>query len=656
VSQPATSVESTGPDLLQAGRAAFARRSWQEAFDLLTQADAASPLSGADLESLADAAFFAARPDARIAVKERAVKAYQEAGEPVRAAFVALGVAGEHGMRGRGSIASAWTRRAERLLDGQPEGYAHAALAIARSQLAKDGGDIEAAIRHGTDAVAIASRTGDPDVQAQALTLLAMLKIATGATGEGFGLLEEAAIAAVNGELSPITAGITSCQMISACRDLTDYQRASEWIDATDRWCERQAVSGFPGICRVHRAEIVALHGGWERAEQELKQATQELLAFEAIPPMADGLYAIGDIRRVRGDFDGAEEVLRQAHQFGRSPQPALALIRLGAGNVKAAAAAIAGALAEPNWDQWARARLLAAQVEIAVAAGDVALARSAADELTTIVSDYRSPALEAGRQQALGRVLLAEGDGSGALRELRQAIRSWTEVKAPYEVARTRAVLSKALRAVGDEDGADLELAAARSEFERLGAKPDLAAVDREIREIAERRGQLIQVRRTFLFTDIVGSTNLAEAMGNDAWGRLLRWHDDTLRALFARSGGRIVNSTGDGFFVAFDSAPEAIACAIAIQRALAEHRSSSGFAPAVRIGIHAADATQRGDDFSGLGVHVAARVAALAEGGQILISEDALTEAPDVAAPDVREVGIRGVSAPLRVATVSW
>ena len=654
--------ESVAPEaasasaLVEAGRDALRRHAWMDAFDLLSKADEAAGLSGADLELLADAAFFAARADARIGIKERAFKAYQADGNTTRAAYIALDTANENMLRGKVSIASGWAQRAERLLAGEPETYAHGFLALIRAEMARAGGDIPTALELAEEAVRVAIRTNHADLRATALTTQAMLKIANGSTIEGFRLLEEAAIDAVNGELSPITAGITSCQMISACRDIKDYQRASEWLEATDQWCERQEVSGFPGICRVHRAEIVALRGGWDRAEQELKKATSELEAYAAIPPLADGLYAMGEIRRLRGDVDGAEEALRQAHALGRSPQPALALIRLGTGKVKAAVAAIDAALAEANWDQWARARLLAAQVEISIAAREVGKAREAAEELGAIVAGYRSPALEAGRHEALGRVLLAEGDAAAALPDLRAAIASWREVGAPYEIARARAVLSTALRALDNDDDADLELRAARDEFVRLGAAPDLAAVDALTREREARHGQTVQVRRTFMFTDIVGSTTLAEALGDDAWERLLRWHDDTLRGLVAKHRGQIVNSTGDGFFVAFDGAAPAVACAMAIQQALAAQRETSGFAPPVRIGLHSADATQRGDDFSGIGVHVAARVGALATGGEILVSSEVLADAGPLATSELREVSVKGVAAPVSVASVAW
>ncbi len=644
-----------GADPLDSGRIAFARHVWPEAFEQLSLADHSGSLSGNDLESLALAAFFAAQADVGLDVKERAFKAYQAEGNEIRAAFLALDVARNYWYQGKPSIASAWIRRAEGIIGPEGETYAHGYLALVRSELAAGMGDVDTALGLAERAVEIGNRAADADLKASALTNLGSLKIATGLPIDGLALMEEATIAAVNGELSPFTTGVTACQMIGACRDMTDYRRASEWIEATEKYCKRQSLSGFPGICRIHRAEIAAVGGAWERAEQELERATVELGAYGATPP-ADGYYAIGDIRRLKGDFEGAQQALREAHARGRSPQPALALLRLAEGNVKAAASAIRAAVAEEAWDRWARARLLPAQVEIAIAAGDVAGARTAVDALAEIVSDYPSPAYESGRRVALARVLLAEGDASGAIRELRVAIKGWREVGAPYEVARARAILSRALRVVDDADGADLELEAALASFVQLGARVDLEAAERELRDVADRRSGPSTATKTFMFTDIVASTSLAEVLGDQAWEAVLRKHDDLLRGLVAGGGGEVVNSTGDGFFVAFAGAREAIDCAIGIQRALRDHRASVGFAPPVRIGLHSAEANRRGADYSGKGVHVAARVAALAEGGEILASTETIAQAGGVAASEPRTATVKGVAAPVSFVAITW
>ncbi|HXI81403.1 MAG TPA: adenylate/guanylate cyclase domain-containing protein [Verrucomicrobiae bacterium] len=643
-------------DPLAAGRAALAAHRWPEAFDRLSEADRAGHLTADDLETLSTAAFFAARSEAGLEAKERAFKAHEAAGNELRAAYVALDIARNYGLRGKHSIASAWTSRAERIIGPEGETYAHGYLALVRSEVAGATGDIDSALRLAERAVEIGNRAADADLRAYAMTNLGTLKIATGATVDGFALMEEAAIAGVNGELTPLTTGVTTCQMIGACRDLTDYRRASEWIEATEKYCDRESLSGFPGVCRIHRAEVAAVGGGWDRAVVELERATVELGAFNATSPQADGFYAIGDIRRLKGDFAGAQEALREAHARGRTPHPALALIRLAEGNVKGAASAINTALAEETWDRWARARLLPAQVEIAIAAGDLATARTAVDELGATISGYPSPAFEAGRRVALARVLIAEGDVAGATHELRSAIKGWRDLGSPYEVARARAILSRALRAGEDAEGADLELNAALDTFRELGARIDVTSAERELQEATERRTGPITATRTFIFTDIVGSTNLAEMLGDRAWETLLRKHDDLIRSQVASARGEVVNSTGDGFFVAFETARQAVDCAIAIQRALREQRESAGFALSLRIGIHSADANRRGSDYSGMGVHVAARVAALAGGGEILASAETIAQAGDVASSESRSVAVKGVSAPVTVAAIVW
>src|SRR6266542_5358835 len=165
-------------------------------------------------------------------------------------------------------------------------------------------------------------------------------------------------------------------------------------------------------------------------------------------------------------------------------------------------------------------------------------------------------------------------------------------------------------------------------------------------------------RVQKTFMFTDIVKSTNLLEALGDEAWQAVLRWHDETLRSLFVAHHGEEVVTTGDGFFVGFESPEEALGCAVAIQRTLAEHRQTQGFAPQVRIGVHASDATQIatrvGRDFHGKGVHEAARIAALAEGGEILTRRQTMV-AP-FAASEPRAVTLKGISEPIEVVSVQW
>jgi class 3 adenylate cyclase len=187
----------------------------------------------------------------------------------------------------------------------------------------------------------------------------------------------------------------------------------------------------------------------------------------------------------------------------------------------------------------------------------------------------------------------------------------------------------------------------------------PTQAIVVEEVDELLpwqlRGRGVSQRVQKTFMFTDIVKSTNLLEAMGDEAWESLLRWHDETLRGLFTAHRGTEVTATGDGFFVAFESPDQAVACSVAIQRRLADQRRTQGFAPQVRIGLHAAGATQVGQNFTGKGVHEAARIAALAEGGEILASRSTTAEGRFTVS-EPRVVNIRGMAEPVEVVSIDW
>jgi class 3 adenylate cyclase len=214
-------------------------------------------------------------------------------------------------------------------------------------------------------------------------------------------------------------------------------------------------------------------------------------------------------------------------------------------------------------------------------------------------------------------------------------------------------------MAAEGDPTAAGRDLRAARGVFERLGAKLDLARVDALLGDAATTPARADKrVTKTFMFTDIVTSTDLVGLIGDDAWGELLRWHDRELRSAFANHRGEEVNYTGDGFFVAFEQAIDALESAVDIQRRLAKHRHEHGFAPTVRIGLHTAEASREGRDYRGRGVHVAARIGAAAVGEEILVSSAALGAMPSTrfGLSDPRQLSLKGVTEPVEVRSVSW
>ncbi|HEX2069058.1 MAG TPA: adenylate/guanylate cyclase domain-containing protein, partial [Actinomycetota bacterium] len=247
-----------------------------------------------------------------------------------------------------------------------------------------------------------------------------------------------------------------------------------------------------------------------------------------------------------------------------------------------------------------------------------------------------------------------AQGDAETALADFRRARKGWLEAGAPYEAARAGSLMARAMLTMGDRHGAVLEAKSARDAFARLGAHRAAQDVTRLLGDLDLAAGKTERVRRAFVFTDIVKSTDLVSAIGDDAWEDLLSWHDLKLRSLFTNHGGEVVHHTGDGFFVAFDEERAALDCAIAIQRALVEHRRSQGFAPQVRIGVHAAEATRRGNDYGGGEVHKAARIAAAAGGGEIVASEETAAGFSSVGEPE--SLNLKGIAEPVAVVRIDW
>jgi class 3 adenylate cyclase len=635
---------------LEAGRQAAQRRAWREAYELLRSADEREGLAAEDVESLADAAWWTGRLDEGIELRERAVAAYVDAGQPRRAALLAVILAMNHDLRGAPSVSSGWVARAERLLVDEPEGVEHGHLALVRGIQALDLGEIETARDSLARARELGERFGDRSLQTTALVFDGAIRVHTGDVEGGLAILDEATTAATSGELDPLHTGIVYCVTIDSCQALGDCGRASEWTDAANRWCDRLDVTGFPGACRVHRAEILRLRGEWPQAEEQAIQACEELHDYNR-PVTAAGFYEIAEIRRRKGDFAAAEEAYRKADELGRDPQPGLALLRLAQGKVDGAAAAVRRSLANEHLDPLARAKRLPALLEIALAAGEIRRAREAAEELEGIVDHYRvegrrTPAFEGAVQLARGRIRLAEHDWEGAAAALRAARDTWNRVSAPYETAQARMLLGLAYRGEGDEDGAKEELTIARATFERLGAVLDL-------QRAAELLGES-SARRTFMFTDIVDSTRLVEVLGEEKWRKLLTWHDRTLRELIEEAGGEVIKQTGDGYFAAFQSPAAAVEAAAGIQRALDEHEP---LAPDVRIGVHTGGAFHKDDDdYAGQGVHMAARIGALAQGGEILASKESLDGGSRFPVSEPRSEAVKGFDGEVELVAVAW
>jgi tetratricopeptide (TPR) repeat protein len=447
--------------LIERARGAASRGGWQEAYELLREAEAGGGVGTAELPFFAEVAYAAGHLDVTIEMWERAYGECLRAGDVLAGAGAAARVA-MHLLFDTALMAPVrgWLTRAERLLEGREETPVHAWVAVVRSYERLLVGDFEKARVWARRAIEVGSKH---DAAAAAIGRVAEARslILAGEVQQGVVLLEEAAVAAVSGELDPLSTGVVYCEVVCALQGVAQYDLAQEWTEAMERWRPARAVGSVHGRCRVHRAEILRLRGSCDEAEREALAACEELRPYLR-RELGWPLYELGRIRLVKGDLDGAEEAFVAADDAGWDPQPGLSLVRLGQGDVAAAVASIREALDHPSNvpskelpsnTELRRAPVLEAAVEIEIAAGNLDRARSAADELAVVAARFESKALAASAALAQGRVGLAAGDVAGAERHLELAARLWHEVGAPYESSLVRRVQGDARRAGEEAD-----------------------------------------------------------------------------------------------------------------------------------------------------------------------------------------------------------
>jgi DNA-binding CsgD family transcriptional regulator len=494
--KPLTVMETLGR-----ARKSFDHKGWSDAYRLFEAADREAGLGPEDLERFATAAYLVGRDDESEALWARAYQMFLERGDDEAAARSACWLAVGLQLRGAVAPASGWFARAQHILDeGHIECAVRGYLLIPSAIQRIVQGDPAAGDALFNQAAAIARRYGDRDLACKAAQGRGRALIRLGRVREGVALLDEAMVAVIAGEVSPRLVGDAYCTVLEGCQEIFDLRRAYEWTTLLARWCATQPdLVRYRGECLLYRAEVMQLRGHWDEAAQDAQDAC-ELLTSR--PAAGAAFYRLGEIHRLRGEFAKADAAYTQANERGRQPQPGLSLLRLAQGQVEAAAASIRNVLLDTR-PQGTRARILAAAVDILLAAGDLEQARAAARELSEIAHALDAALLGATSAHATGAVCLAAGDIAGASTSLRQACDLWRDLEMPYEEAQTCLLLAAVCENRADQDGRRLEFENARRLFTQLNAEPCLARIAREaptnarqtVASLSDREAQVLRL-----------------------------------------------------------------------------------------------------------------------------------------------------------------
>ena len=465
-------------DTLKRGREAYEKQSWTVAYTCLRAADQENSLEPADMEDLAVTAYLIGKDPDCVEYWSRAHQSYQHQGNRRKAAYCAFWLGMILFIRGETAQGNGWMARARSITSDLKKSCVEQGLLLIPEALKHLGsGEADRAYTLFSKAGETGHKFNNPDLIVLGRLGRGQALIHQNRFAEGTTLLDEAMVAVVAEEISPVVAGIVYCAVIDICQKIFDLRRAKEWTEALTRWCDSQPdLVPYRGQCLVRRAEIMQMHGNWQGAIAEVKRACEE---FHTSSPVAvgDAFYRLAEIYRLKGDFDNAENAYRKASEWGRKTQPGLALLRLAQGKSKDAAAAIRRVEKETK-GLIVRSGMLGAYTEIMLAVDDVRSAQAAAEELSAIAIELDAPFLRAIADSARGSVLLASRNPRSALDNLYLAWSVLKKTGSVYEAAKVRVLIGLACRELGDHDTAEMEIGTALQVFNKLGAIPDIERI----------------------------------------------------------------------------------------------------------------------------------------------------------------------------------
>jgi DNA-binding CsgD family transcriptional regulator len=447
---------------------------WEESCAEFTAADAVEPLAVEDLEAFAEAAQVSARGDEAAALLHRVFDLRVSAGELDAAAEVAFWLWWVLLNNNQFVQASGWLKQTSRTLGAAMGNSLWLRIPEAMFQ---------ATTGHRSRAEQLLSAIideGQGEVVPWALSMWGQTLIDQGRLDDGLDHLEEAMAILVDQDLSPRVTPWVYCAAVRGCCLARDFARARDWNRSMGRWLDSLSSLGgaYLGNCRIYRSQLMLLNGAWTEADDEIAAVCADLEGYTGWVG-GHAFYQLGEVRRLRGEWDAAEDAYRRAAENGCPTQPGLALLRLAEGDIKAASAGIRRALTEVTATP-DRLDLLKAATTIYLEQGNIDAARDAVAEFEKSTENLTTPVIKAELSGIQGALALSEGNPGSALPLLRLAAGTWHEQNAPHERARLNVLIGQACRALADEDGARLEFSAAQETFERLGAHPDLAQLAR--------------------------------------------------------------------------------------------------------------------------------------------------------------------------------
>lgn len=462
-----------GDPRIERARSAGERGDWHQAFALFQELGADHLRRADDFERWANAALYIGHPHDAVAPLERAIALRLQDADRVGAARAALMLTNVH-LEGRTlSIAKGWHSRAAAYLADEPgETREHGLHLWLSARIGLFEADLPRALAEAKRAEALAQRIDDPEVEALGLVYRAHVELATGEVRAGLAHMDEAGAATLTGTVGPWVSGFLFCSVIWAYLDRGDLNRAGQWTDQFTRWVKQNNGFGAPGLCRLHRGEVLCVQGDLQAAESEIQRA-RELLAVSARYAEGDACRVLGDIRLLRGDLSGAEEAFRQAHALGWNPLPGWALVQAEKGQASEAVRTLQRALRFPDWANGQRKGLLLAHLtRIAARQGNLRLARRALSDLRRSKNLRTASCCEACFRLAGAEVALAGGHPEEAIQLLRGALAVWLEAGSRINAAHTRMRLAEVLAATGGHREAELEFSSAEDAFGRMSAE----------------------------------------------------------------------------------------------------------------------------------------------------------------------------------------